>query len=597
MDQTNFKAIEKSNFNKIEDETSIEKKKSLTTNPIEKRFSNKVNFSLKSDSKILNEKNYNKDNLSYESNSPESSLINENYFESKPVIESIQDNSKVLTNDQENQCNSFKEINESSCNKIIKSEKIDIQHKSPDSRNTSSKSFGLVIEKKQDSESFKPENSLSLHGMTLTSSFVSTEFKTGSPIDENFSQSFEKLNYSVNANKDSTEANALSPKQTFLKISETSEQKLNLIESNIETALKPGLSNIHCEIEKKNIFDDPNINLTSKHESNLPIESNDIGIDNICMPNISLNNSVFCEDETVISSYVPETPENQERDQDQESALSSSSYEIPPCEELNFNNSSPAVDSTNMHNNSILEMSASSYGQIIESNSISMNLDQTSCYENQTSENHSVSPTLEILNSIKNSDEIKSQHDLIATTISTLEANSKKFITTCCNFTSTSQINLYSQEPENISNYIKSITSDKTSAERSNENKTEEENFFKQSSTQENDQNFVQEFSNYVEDGETSSGYYDSCLKKVITQTSEQNCYGMDEFIESRESVQDMKNFEHSESNPVKLENMTEPVPVSIDYEDKNSAILITEDTTLNKAHLDNYTMPTNFMN
>ncbi|XP_014234667.1 muscle M-line assembly protein unc-89-like [Trichogramma pretiosum] len=42
------------------------------------------------------------------------------------------------------------------------------------------------------------------------------------------------------------------------------------------------------------------------------------------------------EDEVAASSYIPETPENQDGDQDQDSAISTSSYEILPCDELNI---------------------------------------------------------------------------------------------------------------------------------------------------------------------------------------------------------------------------------------------------------------------
>ncbi|KAJ8677120.1 hypothetical protein QAD02_012907 [Eretmocerus hayati] len=44
-------------------------------------------------------------------------------------------------------------------------------------------------------------------------------------------------------------------------------------------------------------------------------------------------------DDTICPLYIPGTPEAQERDQDQESAISTSSYEIPPCEDLNIESS------------------------------------------------------------------------------------------------------------------------------------------------------------------------------------------------------------------------------------------------------------------
>ncbi|XP_043278032.1 mucin-17-like [Venturia canescens] len=123
-------------------------------------------------------------------------------------------------------------------------------------------------------------------------------------------------------------------------------------------------------------------------EGNIPSQSNDIGNDGIGTSSVSINNSGLNEDETASSSYVPETPENQERDQDQESAISTSSYEIPPCEELNIASSSVIPDTSvrgehmSIHDNGVPEIPTSSYNLNPDSSSTShVDTLPTSSYE------------------------------------------------------------------------------------------------------------------------------------------------------------------------------------------------------------------------
>ncbi|XP_057339187.1 serine-rich adhesin for platelets-like [Microplitis mediator] len=116
-------------------------------------------------------------------------------------------------------------------------------------------------------------------------------------------------------------------------------------------------------------------------EGNIPSQSNDIDRIGTCFMSNDRNcgnigvasgasassASGFNEDETASSSYVPETPETQERDQDQESAISTSSYEIPTCEEINIASSSVIPDTSvdaehiSIHNNGVPEIPTSSY--------------------------------------------------------------------------------------------------------------------------------------------------------------------------------------------------------------------------------------------
>lgn len=117
-------------------------------------------------------------------------------------------------------------------------------------------------------------------------------------------------------------------------------------------------------------------------EGNLPSQSNDDGIGTS-----SLTNSLgFNEDETASSSYVPETPETQERDQDQESAISTSSYEIAPCEDLNIASSSVIPDTSehmSIHDNGVPEIPTSSYNLNPDSSSTHRDAVPTSSFEDQ----------------------------------------------------------------------------------------------------------------------------------------------------------------------------------------------------------------------
>ncbi|XP_014206080.1 uncharacterized protein LOC106637707 [Copidosoma floridanum] len=148
-----------------------------------------------------------------------------------------------------------------------------------------------------------------------------------------------------------------------------------------------------CEYEKAETI--PTINNKSDviHEKNSGFRSNNTVTDEI---NTSVGNFILNEDETACSSYIPETPENQERDQDQDSAISTSSYEIPPCEELNITSSNIISVSTNcehssIHNNGVLEIPTSPYSTNPDSIASCGDEVAESCYENQLITEPSVS--------------------------------------------------------------------------------------------------------------------------------------------------------------------------------------------------------------
>ncbi|XP_012281317.1 mucin-17 isoform X2 [Orussus abietinus] len=122
------------------------------------------------------------------------------------------------------------------------------------------------------------------------------------------------------------------------------------------------------------------------------------------------------EDETASSSYVPETPETQERDQDQESAISTSSYEIPPCEELNIASSSVIPDTsvreehTSIHDNGVPEIPTSSYNLNPDSSSTHVDAVPTSSYEDHVIVEQNVSTSYEVPISMPGLEESSSQN-------------------------------------------------------------------------------------------------------------------------------------------------------------------------------------------
>ncbi|XP_044005541.1 uncharacterized protein LOC122850458 [Aphidius gifuensis] len=134
-------------------------------------------------------------------------------------------------------------------------------------------------------------------------------------------------------------------------------------------------------------------------EGNIPSQSNDVDIDGIGTSTFTNQGN---DDETASSSYVPETPEAQERDQDQESAISTSSYEIPPSDEINIASSSLIPDTSgnehaNIHDNGVPEIPTSSYN--LNPDSSSTHIDSqvpSSSFEDQIVIEQNVSTSYDI---------------------------------------------------------------------------------------------------------------------------------------------------------------------------------------------------------
>lgn len=216
-------------------------------------------------------------------------------------------------------------------------------------------------------------------------------------------QSFEhstKINEASQSYETCAEASTNAPTQSFNKLIQTQEGR-STIDDAIDDQTFPTQS---YEVGKpENIPENLETDAEISQEGNMPSQSNDIGTDGIGTSSISTNNSGLNEDETASSSYVPETPENQERDPDQESAISTSSCEIPPCAELNIASSS--AEHTSIHDNGVPEIPTSSYNLNPDITSTHVDSIPTSSYEEQN-----VSTSYEVPISMPGLEETPSQN-------------------------------------------------------------------------------------------------------------------------------------------------------------------------------------------
>lgn len=228
-------------------------------------------------------------------------------------------------------------------------------------------------------------------------------------------QSFEHLkqNEASQSYETSTEINVNAPTQSFNELMQSHDGRI-VTNEPIDDQSFPTQSYEVGKVE--NITDNLETDAEISQEGNIPSQSNDIGTDGIGTSSVSTNNSGLNEDETASSSYVPETPENQERDQDQESAISTSSYEIPPCEELNIASSSTIPDTsvrtehTSIHDNGVPEIPTSSYNLNPDITSSHIDSVPTSSYEDQVIVEQNVSTSYEVPVSMPGLEETSSQN-------------------------------------------------------------------------------------------------------------------------------------------------------------------------------------------
>lgn len=239
----------------------------------------------------------------------------------------------------------------------------------------------------------EPSQSITYEPMETDEEAVVTEPPT---------QSFEhsKINEASQSYEASAEASTNAPTQSFNELMQSQEER-STIDDAIDDQTFPTQS---YEVGKtENIPENLETDAEISQEGNMPSQSNDIGTDGIGTSSVSTNNSGLNEDETASSSYVPETPENQERDPDQESAISTSSCEIPPCAELNIASSS--AEHTSIHDNGVPEIPTSSYNLNPDITSTHVDSVPTSSYEEQN-----VSTSYEVPISMPGLEETPSQN-------------------------------------------------------------------------------------------------------------------------------------------------------------------------------------------
>ncbi|XP_076749078.1 uncharacterized protein LOC143422383 [Xylocopa sonorina] len=238
----------------------------------------------------------------------------------------------------------------------------------------------------------EPSQSITYEPMETDEEAITTE-----PPSQSFEHS--KLNEASQSYEISAEASINAPTQSFNELLQSQEK--SAIDEPIDDQAFPTQS---YEVGKaENIPEALETDAEISQEGNMPSQSNDIGTDGIGTSSVSTNNSGLNEDETASSSYVPETPENQERDPDQESAISTSSCEIPPCAELNIASSS--AEHTSIHDNGVPEIPTSSYNLNPDISSTHVDSVPTSSYEEQN-----VSTSYEVPISMPGLEETPSQN-------------------------------------------------------------------------------------------------------------------------------------------------------------------------------------------
>ncbi|XP_066599238.1 uncharacterized protein [Prorops nasuta] len=252
----------------------------------------------------------------------------------------------------------------------------------------------------------EPSQSIAYEPMEIDEETASTEPPT---------QSFEhsKTSEASQSYDACVEENTNAPTQSFNEIMQSQDERVD------EAVDDPNFPTQSYEVGKlENVTEKLETDAEINEEGNIPSQSNDIGADGIGTSSITTNNSGLNEDETASSSYVPETPENQERDQDQESAISTSSYEIPPCEELNIASSSVIPDTsvraehTSIHDNGVPEIPTSSYNLNPDITSTHVDSVPSSSYEDQVvvEVEQNVSTSYEVPISMPGLDENSSQN-------------------------------------------------------------------------------------------------------------------------------------------------------------------------------------------
>ncbi|XP_053977621.1 uncharacterized protein LOC128875774 [Hylaeus volcanicus] len=367
------------------------------------------------------------------------------------------------------------------------------------------------------------------------------------------SQSFEhsKINEASQSYETSAEASTNAPTQSFNELMQSQEERTTMDEA-IDDQTFPTQS---YEVGKaENISENLETDTEISQEGNMPSQSNDIGADGIGTSSVSTNNSGLNEDETASSSYVPETPENQERDPDQESAISTSSCEIPPCAELNIASSS--AEHTSIHDNGVPEIPTSSYNLNPDISSTHVDSVPTSSYEEQN-----VSTSYEVPISMPGLEEAPSQNFVTESTDHRNEPSS-----------------YYAHHQEVTASYYESVGQETNS--RLDEDPQEEVTpSYYEGNPQEASQSYFnpEEATPSYSSHNVSPSYYDHRPESEASQSY----YSTDDIEKTEQSSQNIEasqSFYQEQSDELKLRQQGEATPTyteryPVDYTLENSPI------------------------
>lgn len=380
-------------------------------------------------------------------------------------------------------------------------------------------------------------------------------------------QSFEhsKTNEASQSYETSAEANVNAPTQSFNEIMQSQEDR----PSADETVDDQSFPTQSYEVDKgENAPENLETDAEISQEGNVPSQSNDIGVDGIGTSSVSTNNSGLNEDETASSSYVPETPENQERDQeDQESAISTSSYEIPPCEELNIASSSVIPDTSvsaehsSIHDNGVPEIPTSSYNLNPDITSTHVDSGPTSSYEDQVIVEQNVSTSYEVPISMPGLDETCSQNFVTESTDHRNEPSS-----------------YYAHHQEVTASYYESVEQDANSRLEGGDPHEEVTPGYYEGNPQEVSQSYfapAEETPNYTShsispsyyrpESEASQSYYSTDELDKTEQSSSPNIEASQSFYQERSG--ELRLRQQGEATP------TYPEGYPVDYTLENSPI------------------------
>ncbi|KYN02739.1 PREDICTED: mucin-17-like [Cyphomyrmex costatus] len=412
---------------------------------------------------------------------------------------------------------------------------------------------------------------------TQSIAYESMEMDEETVVVEPPSQSFEhtKINEASQSYEALAESNVNAPTQSFNEIVQSQLERPN-IDEVIDDQSFPTQS---YEVDKgESVTENLETDAEISQEGNIPSQSNDVGVDGIGTSSVSTNNSGLNEDETASSSYVPETPENQERDQDQESAISTSSYEIPPCEELNIASSSVIPDTSvnaehpNIHDNGVPEIPTSSSYNLNPDITSTHHVDSvpTSSFEDQVIVEQNVSTSYEVPIPMPDLEETCSQN----------------FVTESSDHHRNEPSSYYAHHQEVTASYYESVDQDANS--RLEEDPHEEQHVtpggYYEGNPQEVSQSYfapTEETPSYTSHG-ISPGYYDpSRPESEASQSyySTDDLDGKTEQTSSSPNIEASQSFYQERSSELKLRQQqgeatpTYPERYPVDYSLENSPI------------------------